>query len=101
MFLNLITDTPITKSQHSITQTVTMYGTMETVFVTHKTIKLIVNTEYVGIAIIPNMIKSYLLTKYRTIPINTKQESVIIIIFNGSNTFYPPLINIAMIVLMR
>ena len=99
MFLNLITYIPIAKSQHSITQTVTMYGTMETVFVTHKTIKLIVNTEYVGIAIIPNMVKPYLLTKYNTIPINTKQESVIISMFNGSNTFYPPLIDIIEITL--
>lgn len=78
-----------------------MYGTIAIVFVTHNTIKLIVNTEYIGIAIIPNIIKPYLLTKYNTIPINTKQESVIIIMFNGSNTFYPPLINIAVIVLMR
>lgn len=78
-----------------------MYGTIEIVFVTHNTIKLIVNTEYAGIAITPNIVNPYLLTKYRTMPINTKQERVIISMFNGSNTSYPPLIDITMIVLMQ
>ena len=101
MFLNLNTEIPIAKSQHNIITTVTIYGMTVTVFVTHNIIKLIVNITYIGIATIPSKIKSYLFTRCNTRPINTKQESVIISMFNGSNTFYPPLIDIIEITLMQ